>query len=516
MDHLAVLEDSIMKRKLCLLIFLSLLSMTMNAEEGSNKNKEVLTLSWIDPWTILRGGENFKVFQPEKNMMSFQGFRNEFIVGALLIRSRDKADIQVAFQGDREAVSSLSLKPVGEVEIKNSEGSSIWVPDALFDHPPKMGDLSDSIRNWDTIRDFPLLHFAPSTSATLWISIDTYALPPGAWKGEIKLTDNGKELLKAPLEITIHNIELPEDNPILGHTWSTYNEDEELARTVKTYGINACGYYDNWEMLRKNGFRFFRFSFPLSNWHASSLESDDDSIVYHLKPIQETIEKLKLKPEEWALEIFDEPFDKNAWAYMAWVLKIRRQWPEVRFYANPGFSATNKNFATVEHTIEPLKNYVSLWCPYEEYLRKPEFMKALWACGKPIWFYTIEYSHQKPAPGGRRHPWLAWRMKLDGWAFYSLKEYGKDHPWKENSCSRMYPGHTMSLWMEGLRQGVGDYKRLWLLGKKGVSYETLTENIKALLQKGEDAPWGGAEPETYEKMRKRLDEMILEKFAGKY
>ncbi|MFH0794669.1 MAG: hypothetical protein V2A74_11620, partial [bacterium] len=186
-------------------------------------------------------------------------------------------------------------------------------------------------------------------------------------------------------------------------------------------------------------------------------------------------------------------------------------WPEAQFFANPGYSATNKNWATVPDTIEPLGKYVNVWCPYVEYLSNPEFMNALRECKKPIWYYTIEYAQQKPEAGGRRLPWLAWRLKLDGWAFYSLRDWGQSNPWKDNVCARTYPGNNVSIWMEGLRQGVGDYKRLWLLEKSGTSYETLTATIKESLNKGEDAPWGGADSETYSKMRTKLDEMILSK-----
>ena len=75
----------------------------------------------------------------------------------------------------------------------------------------------------------------------------------------------------------------------------------------------------------------------------------------------------------------------------------------------------------------------------------------------------------------------------------------------------MYPGRTMSIWMEGLRQGVGDYKRLWYLEKNGVTYAELTAKIIAAIPKGTDSPWGGAEPETYNLMRAKLDELILSK-----
>ncbi len=69
----------------------------------------------------------------------------------------------------------------------------------------------------------------------------------------------------------------------------------------------------------------------------------------------------------------------------------------------------------------------------------------------------------------------------------------------------------MSIWMEGLLQGVGDYKRLWYLEQNGVTFDMLTAKIITAIPKGTDAPWGGAEPETYQSMRTLLDDMILSK-----
>ena len=42
-----------------------------------------------------------------------------------------------------------------------------------------------------------------------------------------------------------------------------------------------------------------------------------------------------------------------------------------------------------------------------------------------------------------------------------------------------------------------------------MSDDEITSNILQIIHKGEDAPWGGAEPETYSGIRERLDDLII-------
>ncbi|MFB3895057.1 MAG: hypothetical protein ACE14V_02025 [bacterium] len=482
-------------------IFLSIVSSTA----AGNK----ISIYPVYPWSLLTDADTISEIPSLGNSVILEGFRNEFLVGAAIISADKKSDITITLTGDKYLDSSFNLRILGEVQGKTHDGKPVWYPDALFSNPTGMPDLTGIIRNWDTIRDFPVVHLSPKKPVAVWITVNTKDIKSEKATGYISLMKSGKTIAKLPISVIVHPIELPQDNPIIGYTWTTYKEDTELARTIRDYGINACGYYDNWKMLKQTGFRYFKFNFNLSNWNPESLKVSDAEIIENLQPIRDTIRQLNLKPEEWAIEIFDEPFDANAWIYAAWMIRIKRLWKEAQFSANPGYSWTNKNFATIENTINPLKDYVTCWCPYIDYLRQPEFIRALKQTRHPIWYYTIEYNHAKPSRGGRQLPWLAWRFQLDGWAFYSLKDSGNANPWNDNACIRMYPGRTMSIWMEGLRQGVGDYKRLWYLENHGYTYDALTAAIISTIPKKTDAPWGGADPELYQLMRNKLDELIL-------
>lgn len=493
-----------MKRDGLAIIVIGLLTLVIMMQKQIVQ-ADSLQICPLDPFAVNLADELNEEACSTDSCIMVRGFINDWLLAAVKVTVRQEMTTKVDFTGNAELTGAIELCVIGEVLVKDK-----WYLDPVFKQPQALGDLSKFIGNWKVIYEFPKLHLIPNKSVLILLTIKTHTLSPGKKSGFLTFSGQNKLHHRIPVTIEIHPVKLPEDNPIIGHTWATYKEDEELARLVKEYGINACGYYDNWDMLRRLGFRFFRFSFPLSNWHYDSLKVEDDEIQEYLNQIKETVTRLNLMPEEWAIEIFDEPFDGNAWIFVAWAIRIKRLWQEARIYANPGYSWTNKNFATVAHTIEPLKHYVDVWCPYEEYRGQPEFMDALRKTGRPIWFYTIEFSHNKPRRGGRQIPWLAWRLKLDGWAFYNLKDES-EKVWTDNVCARMYPGNTMSLWMEGLRQGVQDYKRLWVLKNFGVSDDEITSAILRATPPGEEHPWGGSEPETYARIRHLLDDLLINK-----
>ncbi|MCX6377547.1 MAG: hypothetical protein NTU88_16185, partial [Armatimonadetes bacterium] len=143
------------------------------------------------------------------------------------------------------------------------------------------------------------------------------------------------------------------------------------------------------------------------------------------------------------------------------------------------------------------------------------------ATHRPIWYYSIEYRHSRLSKGGRWMPWLAWKYHLQGWSFYSLDNFGGTHedgtpvnPWTENSCSRIYPGNTPSLWLEALRQGVQDYKRLWLLEQKGVSRKELDRMTDPVLDFHDHLSFS-MNFDKCASVRRELDRMLLEKAGAK-
>ena len=457
-------------------------------------------------------------------LLKLEGMQNDWLVGAACVQAEQPLDVTVSLEGPKELTAAAKLAVIGEVPGPERDGKSSWWLDPVISEPRKLGDLSADVRNWAAIRDFPRLHLSPGQPIMLWLTVKTHSLPAGLWKGSIVLIDGDGARSVMPLQVKVLPVKLPVDNPIIGYSYTSFRERRDLAVTALDYGINACGYYDNWDMCRELGFKFYKFAIPFVNSEVKYMDTEDEQVIKEgIEPIKEIIARLKLKPEEWGIEIFDEPFDALAWKYVAWGVRLRRLWPEAQFWTNIGYSGTHNNVATVKDTIDPMKPYVNFWSPYIKYLEpsSADVLKAIRATHRPIWYYSIEYRHSRLSKGGRWMPWLAWKYHLQGWSFYSLDNFGGTHedgtpvnPWTENSCARMYPGNTPSLWLEGLRQGVQDYKRLWLLEKRGVSRKKLDAVADRVLSFSDHLSVR-VDPEKCIAARRELDRMLLEKAGVK-
>jgi hypothetical protein len=445
--------------------------------------------------------------------LKLEGMQNDWLVGAACVQSGEPLDVMVSLEGPNELTAAAKLAVIGEVPGPERDGKPTWWLDPVISEPQKLGDLSKDIRNWDAIRGFPRLHLAPGKPVMLWLTVKTHSLPHGLWKGSIVLIDGAGARSVMPLQVKVLPVKLPVDNPIIGYSYTSFRERRDLALMALDYGINACGYYDNWDMCRELGFKFYKFAIPFVNAQGKYMDTEDEQVIKEgIEPIKEIIARLKLKPDQWGIEMFDEPFDKLAWAYVAWGVRLRRLWPEAQFWTNIGYSGTHHNVATVKDTVDPMKPYVDVWCPFIKYLEpsSADVFKGLRATGKPIWYYAITYSHGRPGEGARWMPWLSWKYHLNGWVFYSLDSWGDANPWRDNVCARMYPGNTPSLWLEGLRQGVQDYKRLWLLEKHGVSRKQLDRLADRVIQFSEYTSVR-TKPGACESVRRELDRMLQEK-----
>ncbi len=471
--------------------------------------KPVVRLTGVEPWWDREAEQLANAPEIPAGGVVMRGGENDWCVAAVRVEADGPADIVLAVSGSDGFASAINLKVAGEVQGRPKHGKPTWWLDPLFSAPMRREDLGGPVRNWGTIRDFPRLHLRPGSPVLVWITARTQGLAPGEYAGALKaaLEGGGGAPVSLPLRLTVLPYAFPTTHTMIGHAWTTYGKDEALARIALDYGINSTGHYDDWDKCRKWGFRYFRFNLPGSQLNGASLEASDDDIRGWLQPIRDTVKRLSLTPREWAIEVYDEPCDLTAWAYAAWAIRIRRLWPEAQIWANPGYNPPNGTY-TVAGTVNPLAPYVTTWCPYIEYVRKPEFMKALRATKAQLFYYTVEFRFARPATGGRDHPWLAWRLGLDGWAFYNLAEFDQADPWKADSCARMYPGHTVSLWLEGLRQGVQDCERLALLERRGVPREKLLSAVLDAYGRKGDAPWGGADPSTYHAVRDALDRLL--------
>ena len=478
---------------------------------ASTAMAQEVRLHSLNPWCNRNADDLGNALRPAQPL-KLQGMVNDWLVGAAAVTADKQTDVTVSFEGSKELQVAADLKVVGEVPAGERNAKPIWCLDPVIADPRKLGDLSEDVRNWAAIRDFPRLHLTADRPVMLWLTVKTHSLRPGVLKGRIVITEAAGTHSAMTVEVEVQPVTLPVENPIMGYCYTSFRERRELAQMALDYGMNVCRYYDNWDMCRELGFRFFSFAIPFVNPRGVDMDTEDEQVVKEgIEPIKEIIARLKLKPQEWGIEIFDEPFDKLAWAYVAWGVRLRRLWPEAQFWTNLGYANQGRNRATVAGSINPMKPYVNFWCPYIKYLEpsSADVLRAIRATGKPIWYYIVTFRHGLPPDGGWWMPWLAWKYHLQGWSFYSLDASGKDtNPWRDNVCARSYPGNTPSLWLEALRQGVQDYKRLWLLEQRGIPRKQL-DRLADRVVSCPDHLTVAARLDQCQSVRRELDRMLL-------
>ena len=477
-------------------------------------------LSWIKPWwnrdAAWLQAHVAEVRLPSKDL-ALEGMGNDWVVAACVLRSSRAVDVSVKLEGKTGFVEACDLKVAGHATGPERDGYQTWWLDPLFANPSQLGDRSSYIHNWAAICDFPTLHLQPGDPAVLWLTIRTHGLDPGPWEGQIVACDTSEGRRELRFELQIHPVVLPVDNPIVGHAWIPCWGSRDIAKTVKDYGFNVAGYGD-WDMQHELGYRYHRFVLPGRGRNIGGGTPDtvtDEQLLAALKPIRDTVERLHLGPDQWGLEIYDEPLDRTAKEVAAWMARIRQAWPEVRFWANPGWGPSDEMSMTVAGTVDVLAPFADVWCPYFEGFIRGGTLDAMKATGKPVWYYWITQVWRRQSTGGRNTPWIAWKYDLQGWGFYALlNTQGNVDPWRDNVYQHMYPNNTVTLWMEGLRQGVQDYKRLFLLTQRGTPRDALKPLVDAVLARGREAPWSEAPPEICAKVRKQLDEMVVAHAEG--
>jgi hypothetical protein len=234
------------------------------------------------------------------------------------------------------------------------------------------------------------------------------------------------------------------------------------------------------------------------------------------------VDRLQLQPDEWAIELCDEPGDQAVPKVVAWTKRLRELWPQARFWSDlpwgPGPETINQ-WATLEGTFKPLAEVLDFWCPYSWNLWDQEadqHLAILRASGKPIWFYDIwgMSAARRPEVGRqmlRQGPWLAWKYRLQGFGWYALDEYSDDDPWGDQSASECYactypptggyaapvPGRGF----EAVQQGFQEYKRLHELRRLGVGEDRLDAFAERALQ--------AKDVREIDQVRQEMDELLL-------
>ncbi len=467
----------------------------------------------MHPWVEATADELASKAQTPATRLELTGLGNEWVTGALLVKclGGDEQSVEVSLEAEAPLAESVLLRVAGFIKQKPDQ----WLVDPLFEKPSALPRSKQAyMRNFDNIYEFPRTLVTPRDPVLLWVTVKTHYLPPGTHEGALVLSDAAGQQRRVELTVRVGDYKLPTENPLYCYGWQwTPRDPAEKRRWLRwfgDYGINVT-HLDH-EAAHEVGYRFLLFTFSPS-WRGKPLaDADPAAVTKAIQRIKETVSRLFLRPDEWAIELADEPSDKKTPTLVEWARHIRSQWPEARFWFNPGWGPGPKNtWATNPGTFEPLAEFADVWCPYSHHLWDPQKPLAITRrTGKPTWFYEIlgmSYS-RRPSVGRsilRKGPWMCWKYQLQGFGWYGLDEYSDTDPWSDQSAKYtyaiVYPPLIAGRGLEAVRQGFQEYKRLDALRTLGCN----EAELDALSARGNDAKT----VEEIDAVREDMDKEIL-------
>lgn len=457
--------------------------------------------------------------------LTFYGLQNDWVHESIAIVATGQKSVTVTIdiEGPKSVINAIEIRAVGFIKQKDLG----YVLDPIL--KPLTGGIPSN--PWRCLRNFEGIRYLPKVTATaidpvvIWITVRTHGLSPGHHRAILKITDQegqGREVL---MSIIVGDYKLPTENPLYGYGWQWAPEGAEGIAWLsyfKEYGINVTHITANFDEAKEAGYKFFLFVFGPS-WAGKSFEEVPlDEVKKALEKIRADINRLQLKPQQWAVVLYDEPGDQVMPKVVTWANRLREMWPEIRFWSTvpwgPRPEMVNK-WATVEGTFKPLAKILDFWCPYSFNLWDEEadqHLSIMRASGKPIWFYDIwgMSASRRPQVGRqmlRLGPWIAWKYRLQGFAWYALNEYSDDDPWSDQSASECYAcvyppagGYQVpvpSRGFEAVRQGFQEYKRLYELHRLGVEESRLDAFAERVIR--------AKSVQEIDQVRMEMDELLL-------
>ncbi len=431
----------------------------------------------VHPWVEADADQLATVLTEPAERIDLAGPRNDWLTGAVGIATGTNTCVTVRLHVSEPLKERIQLRVVGQVQEREKKQ---WVWDPLFAE----GDLlthGRSVRNFEYIKGFPRIAVAPSRPAFLWLTVDLRNVPSGQYDAELRADDDRGQRASVPIHITALDAELPIDNPLFCFAWQWTTTRPAMIREFIDHGINV--FHTQHEAAWKTGAKFCLFVFEPS-WKRKPLDDAQRTLVKeHLDRIWETVERLKIPRDRWAVYPADEPCDQTAAIDHSYAMAIRSLRPETPIWFNSAWgklAGSDRNNTTVDGTFRKLASVTDIWCPYSAHLWDGsgalEFMRST---GKRMWFGEIwGNAARRPSVGRqmlRQSSWLAWKYRVEGFGVYAANAW-VDDPWNDldgatSDYAFTYPadeGVISTRGFEAFRQGVQEYKRLHVLYRRNV------------------------------------------------
>jgi hypothetical protein len=360
--------------------------------------------------------------------------------------------------------------------------------------------------NGKTIADFPLIALPPCGSQIFWLEVQTDGAAPGLYTTTLTAEPGAS----VPVTIEVLPVTLPTprvwvhdySQGTVASTWPFEPEGaqaetvrDKLSRGISSFhGVPTSG-TEAAEARRQNKdvYCFYHYIIPnggsgkpwVSYGYGGSrpemakvfydlTDKDREVIRAHVEGVVREYKEAGVEYGDWIGAIWDEPGEATAeLAAIAakWVHEVD---PKVRVYINPAFPEL-KGFRTMSAGADCFVPFWGNWFkePRAEWQKeiKPDRINA---------FYGVQGSnrselHEELAGHYRIMPWHAFKLGLNGWAFYAYysprgapyTDY--DPPGSETDYQVVYPGPrgpVPSRQAEAFRDGWEDYRLLTLLAAR--------------------------------------------------
>ena len=259
--------------------------------------------------------------------------------------------------------------------------------------------------------------------------------------------------------------------------------------------------------LKRGGMLHFFLGFEFEN--ARNFYLGNDSLFYEGNKeawkkclqswIQEWVFHMRnvhgITYDDFMIQIVDEPpsvkdgqtGDPRIQIFLDTAAEIKAADPSVKLMENPFY--VSPTYYTSLSDLNRMKPYIDLWIPELATFQQQDyynFFKAEQTAGKEVWTYEPccvggNYLSRLPSSSYywyRLKPWIAWVYGLDGVTFWTATWWQKD-PWNDFDTLPIveygvvysgkevnYAGAVDSRRWEAWREGLEDYKYLWLLNEK--------------------------------------------------
>jgi hypothetical protein len=318
------------------------------------------------------------------------------------------------------------------------------------------------LTNGEAIRHFPMITLGPGGSAVLMLRVISDDAPAGTYRTTISATTDDGISVSIKLSVEVADVKLPNvdlwirswgvrTDQFPFETQQRYENDVKMNRAL---GVTVCEGFpvpeSKADLFRKLGKSYFRANGLPPKYinlgyngriNARDITDEDrNEIINYINKLVEQAHVLNLAYDEWWVELWDEPQEKNAELFGVLAGIIHQVDPKINIYMNPLF--WRPNHAPVNVVLKHLDPYyrdlVDISVPVYTLVRDDMAFEKLWSTPRLV---NALYLH--PAErAGRRISWRAFELGFNGWGYYCYYS-PRGNPWDIRSWDHLSYGYQM-------------------------------------------------------------------------